>query len=246
MLLRIALLASVLLVAAPASAQNRATQPAAAKPSSVADQASYSIGLSMGRNFKKQQIPINAAQLVQGLRDGLSGAQPALNEQEMNAALQAFEEQVGAAMEARSKQLAESNKTEGAAFLAANQKKPGVKTTASGLQYQVIKEGTGPIPKKTDMVSTHYRGTLLDGTEFDSSYSRNEPTSFPVDQVIPGWTEALQMMKVGSKWKLFVPSELAYRDQGAGADIGPNATLVFEIELLGIEQPRVPSGRIQP
>jgi FKBP-type peptidyl-prolyl cis-trans isomerase FklB len=212
----------------------------------VPDQASYSIGLNIGRNFKKQQVPINAAIFLQGLRDGLSGAKPALTEQEMNASLQALEAEVAVAVEAHNKKLAESNKTEGAAFLAANQKKAGVQTTASGLQYQVIKEGNGPIPKKTDMVSTHYRGTLLDGTEFDSSYARNEPTSFPVDQVIAGWTEALQLMKVGSKWKLFVPSELAYRDQGAGADIGPNATLVFEIELLGIENPPKPVERIQP
>ena len=159
-----------------------------------------------------------------------------MTDDEMKAAFQALEQEIATAQEAKNKDLAKKNTEEGAAFLAANKKKPGIKTTASGLQYKVLKEGTGPVPKKTDTVSTHYRGTLLDGTEFDSSIARNEPATFPVTGVIPGWTEALQLMKVGSKWQLFIPAELAYRDQGAGADIGPNAVLVFDIELLGIEK----------
>jgi len=132
-------------------------------------------------------------------------------------------------------QLADKNQKEGEVFLAENKKKKGVITLPSGLQYQVIKEGTGKIPKATDTVTTHYRGTLIDGTEFDSSYKRGEPASFPVNGVIKGWTEALQLMKVGSKWQLFIPSNLAYGPQGAGQAIGPNATLIFEIELLSIK-----------
>ena len=222
--------------AAPLLAQDAAPAAAPLKLESTADRASYSIGLNMGRNFKRQQVPINAEAVLQGLRDAISGAKPALTDDEMKASFQALEQEIATAQATRNKELIKKNAEEGAAFLAANKKKPGIKTTASGLQYKVITEGTGAIPKKTDTVSTHYRGTLLDGTEFDSSYSRNEPTSFQVDKVIPGWTEALQLMKVGSKWQLFIPSELAYREMGAGADIGPNATLVFEIELLGIEK----------
>lgn len=221
---------------APALAQDAAPAAAPLKLETTADRASYSIGLNMGRNFKRQQVPINPEAVLQGLRDAISGAKAALTDDEMKAAFQALEQEIATAQEAKNKDLAKKNSEEGAAFLAANKKKPGIKTTASGLQYKVLKEGTGPVPKKTDTVSTHYRGTLLDGTEFDSSIARNEPATFPVTGVIPGWTEALQLMKVGSKWQLFIPAELAYRDQGAGADIGPNAVLVFDIELLGIEK----------
>ena len=135
------------------------------------------------------------------------------------------------------KATGEINKREGEAFLTANKTKDGVKTTATGLQYKVLKEGTGPSPKATDTVSVHYKGTLINGKEFDSSMKGNngQPVKFPVDRVIPGWTEAVQLMKVGSKYQLFIPSDLAYRENGAGADIGPNATLVFEVELVGIE-----------
>ena len=234
------LLCFLAIVWAPAalSAQESKAPAGGAKLETTADRASYSIGLSMGRNFKKQQVPINAALLVQGLRDALSGAKPALTDEEMQAAFQSLEKEMAANQEARNKGLAEKNKAEGAAFLATNKKKAGVKTTKSGLQYEVIKEGTGPTPKATDTVEAHYRGTLLDGTEFDSSYARNEPTPFAVNEVIPGWTEALQLMKVGSKYKLYVPSELAYKDQAMGPDIGPNSTLVFEVELLGIQKPQ--------
>lgn len=236
MLFRLIALMLMLAVAAPVAAQE--TVPAAAAPQlkTTADRASYSIGLNMGRNFKRQQVPINPEAVLQGLRDALGGAKPALTDDEMKAAFQELEQEIAAAQATRNKDLAKKNTEEGTAFLAANKKKPGIKALASGLQYKVLKEGTGAVPKKSDTVSTHYRGTLLDGTEFDSSYERNEPATFPVTGVIPGWTEALQLMKVGSKWQLFIPADLAYRDQGAGADIGPNATLVFEIELLGIEE----------
>lgn len=138
-------------------------------------------------------------------------------------------------MSENAKKVGEKNKREGDVFLAENKKKPGVKTLPSGLQYKVLKEGTGRTPKKADTVVTHYRGTLLDGKEFDSSYRRGEPATFPLNHVSRGWTEALQLMKVGSKWELLVPAQLAYGENGAGSDIGPNATLIFEVELLGIK-----------
>jgi FKBP-type peptidyl-prolyl cis-trans isomerase len=168
--------------------------------------------------------------LMRGLADALSGAKPALTPQEA-------QEAIGALQQETATKLAEKNKTEGAAFLAENKQKAGVVTLPSGLQYKVLKSGDGKAsPKATDTVSTHYKGTLLDGKVFDSSYDRGEPTSFPVNQVIAGWTEALQKMKVGDKWQLFVPAELGYRERGTpDGTIGPNATLVFEIELLGIE-----------
>jgi len=134
------------------------------------------------------------------------------------------------------KQLGEKNKKEGSSFLAENQKKEGVKTLPSGLQYKVIKSGSGKKPKLDDTVTTHYRGSLIDGTEFDSSYRRGKPVTFPVNQVIPGWTEALQLMEEGAKWELFVPSNLAYGEKGAGNEIGPNATLIFEVELISVQE----------
>jgi len=138
--------------------------------------------------------------------------------------------------EEETKKLGEKNRKEGEAFLAANKKKEGVKTLASGLQYKVIKPGTGKKPKSTDTVTTHYRGTLIDGTEFDSSYNRGQPATFPVHGVIPGWTEALQLMEEGAKWQLFIPSKLGYGERGAGQAIGPNATLIFEVELVSVQE----------
>ena len=158
-----------------------------------------------------------------------------LSEEEMRTVMTAFQKEMAAKQAEMMKSQGEKNKKEGEAFLAENKKKEGVKTLASGLQYKVIKEGTGKTPKATDKVSTHYQGTLIDGTEFDSSYKRGEPATFPVNGVIPGWTEALQLMKVGSKWQLFVPSKLAYGEKGAGPIIGPNAVLIFTVELLAIK-----------
>ncbi|HMC32030.1 MAG TPA: FKBP-type peptidyl-prolyl cis-trans isomerase, partial [Candidatus Angelobacter sp.] len=140
----------------------------------------------------------------------------------------------------------ENNKKEGDAFLAANKTKPGVVTLPSGLQYKIVKAGTGPKPAATDTVVCNYRGTLIDGKEFDSSYKRGEPATFPVSGVIKGWTEALQLMPVGSKWELYIPPDLAYGARGAGADIGPNATLLFEVELLSIQGKEAPQGQPQP
>jgi FKBP-type peptidyl-prolyl cis-trans isomerase FklB len=199
------------------------------------DKVSYSIGLNIGGNFKKQNIELNYDLFVKGIKDGVAGTKPLLDEAQVREVMMTFQKEMMAKQEERNKTLSDKNKKEGDTFLADNKKKEGVKVTASGLQYRVIKEGTGEIPKATDTVVTNYKGTLLDGTEFDSSYKRGEPATFPVTGVIKGWTEALQLMKVGSKWQLFIPSDLAYGEKGAGRDIGPNATLIFEIELVSIK-----------
>ncbi len=167
-----------------------------------------------------------------GFRDALSGAKALLTDQEIRDTIAAFQKEMTAKQDERGKK----NKKDGEAFLAENKKKEGIKTLPSGLQYKVIKAGTGKKPKLTDTVTTQYRGTLIDGTEFDSSYKRNAPASFPVNGVIPGWTEALQLMEEGAKWQLFVPSNLAYGERGAGTTIGPNATLIFEVELISIQE----------
>jgi FKBP-type peptidyl-prolyl cis-trans isomerase FklB len=199
------------------------------------DRVSYSIGLNIGTSFKQQGIEVNPDIVAQGLKDALSGGQTLLTAEEARTALEALDRDVRSKMEAQNKVLADKNKKEGEAFLAANKKKQGVKTLPSGLQYKVVKEGTGKIPKATDTVTVQYRGTLVDGTEFDSSYKRGQPATFPVKDVIKGWTEALQLMKEGSKWQLFIPAELAYREEGRGQLIGPNSTLIFDIELLSIK-----------
>ena len=199
------------------------------------DKVSYSIGLDIGTNFKRQSVDLDQKALAAGIADGLSGGKPLLTEDEVRKVLAQFQQQMKAKAQEMVKQHADKNQKEGEVFLAENKKKKGVITLPSGLQYHVITAGTGKIPKATDTVTTHYRGTLIDGTEFDSSYKRGEPASFPVNGVVKGWTEALQLMKVGSKWQLFIPSNLAYGPQGAGQVIGPNATLIFEIELLSIK-----------
>jgi FKBP-type peptidyl-prolyl cis-trans isomerase FklB len=159
-----------------------------------------------------------------------------LSEQEVRETLAAFQTEMTAKQAELAKKMGEKNKKEGEAFLAENQKKEGVKTLPSGLQYRVIQAGTGKSPKATDEVTAHYRGTLIDGTEFDSSYRRGKPETLPIGGVIAGWTEALQLMQEGAKWQLFVPSNLAYGERGAGRDIGPQATLIFEIELISIQE----------
>jgi FKBP-type peptidyl-prolyl cis-trans isomerase FklB len=200
------------------------------------DKISYSIGMNIGNNLKKQSIDVNPDALVSGIKDAISGGKALMTEQEVNDTLMAFQKEMAAKQAERLKELGEKNKKEGEAFLADNKKKEGVITLPSGLQYKIIKEGTGETPKLTDTVTTNYRGTLIDGTEFDSSYRREQPATFPIKGVIAGWTEALQLMKVGSKWQVFIPSNLAYGERGAGRDIGPNATLIFEVELLSIKE----------
>jgi FKBP-type peptidyl-prolyl cis-trans isomerase FklB len=232
--------------AAAPSAPSAPPANTAGKPESLNDRASYIIGLNLGRSLKSQEIPVAADLIVQGLRDGLGGGQALLSEEEIQAAMQAFQADMLAKQQEKSKAASAKNQQEGEAFLTKNKARKEVKTTASGLQYEVLQEGTGPTPKPTDQVTVHYRGTLLDGTVFDSSYDRKEPATFGVNQVIPGWVEALQLMKTGSKHKVYIPASLAYGETGAGPQIGPNSTLVFEIELLSIGAPQPPAGDQPP
>ena len=200
------------------------------------DKVSYSIGTQIGNNFKNQSMDVDVDLLAKGIKDALSGGKLLMTEKEIKETITALQKDMTAKQAERMKVVAEKNRKEGEAFLADNKKKEGVKTTPSGLQYKVIKDGNGPAPKMADTVTVNYRGTLINGTEFDSSYKREEPATFPVNSVIPGWTEAMQMMKVGSKWHLFVPANLAYGEQGAGPQIGPNSTLIFEVELTAINK----------
>ncbi len=200
---------------------------AAEAPKDEKDKASYSIGMQIGQSLKRQGMDINLDQLSAGLKAVLAGEKTALTEEEARQAYTSYAQQMQA-------QRMEKGKKEGDAFLAENKKKEGVQTTPSGLQYKIITKGSGPKPTTNDTVKTHYRGTLIDGTEFDSSYKKGEPITFPVTGVIKGWTEALLMMPVGSKWQLFIPSDLAY-GPGGRPGIPPNSTLLFDIELLGIE-----------
>jgi len=196
---------------------------------------SYSIGMDIGTNLKKQAIELDPDVMAKGIKDSYTGGKTLLTEEESRQVIQNFQKQVMAKQAETMKQAAEKNKAEGEKFLAGNAKKEGVKTLPSGLQYKELKAGTGKTPKATDTVTTHYKGTLIDGTEFDSSYKRGEPATFPVSGVIPGWTEALQLMKEGAKWQLFLPPALAYGERGAGREIGPNATLVFDVELISVK-----------
>ena len=206
-----------------------------AAPKTLKEKVSYGIGLSIGKNLKRQAVDVDVSRLIQGLKDALSDSKPLLTDSEVREAMEAFEKEMQAKLAEREKEVAADNKKQGETFLTGNKKKEGVKTTASGLQYKVIKEGKGKMPKPADTVTVHYRGTLIDGTEFDSSYGRGEPASFQVSGVIKGWTEALQLMAVGSKWQLFIPASLAYGERGAGQEIGPNSVLIFDVELIAIK-----------
>jgi len=244
----------------PAAAQTSATQSApgktsqapaksaphsaAKKPASASvsralktqkEKASYAIGMNVGAGLRRQSVDIDAAIFVQGFKDALAGGKLLLTEDEARAVLTQMQTGLNVKREEASKRAGGANATEGEAFLASNKTKPGVVALPSGLQYKVLVQGAGPKPALTDTVVCNYRGTLINGTEFDSSYKRGEPASFPVSGVIRGWTEALQLMPVGSKWQLFIPPALAYGERGVGADIGPNATLIFEVELLSIK-----------
>ena len=201
------------------------------------------IGSKVGPSLKKQSVEVDPALVSQGLKDAMSGAKTRLTEQEAQAVLTEMQADLSKKRQEQMQQAAASNKAEGDAFLAANKAKEGVVTLPSGLQYKVLKEGTGPKPAANDTVSSNYRGTLINGTEFDSSEKHGGPAKFGVGQVIKGWSEALQIMPVGSKWQLFVPANLAYGERGAGGDIGPNATLIFEVELLSIEKVKENSSK---
>jgi len=190
----------------------------------------YSVGYDIGRSLQRQLADVDAESMARGLKDAMGGVAPALPDQEI-------QQRFATVRQESAKKIVEKNKKDGEAFLAKNKGEKGVKTTASGLQYKVITAGKGKQPTAEDTVTVNYRGTLIDGTEFDSSYKRNQPATFPVKGVIAGWTEALPLMKEGSKWMLYIPANLAYGERGAGNMIGPNSTLIFEVELLSIGKP---------
>lgn len=195
---------------------------------------SYGVALGLGRNMANDGMTVDVDAFAAGLRDAMTNSPQRLTDEEIQAEMIAFQQRINEEREATTEALAQANAAQAAAFLLENGSREGVVTTESGLQYEVLEEGDGATPGPGDTVQVHYRGTLIDGTEFDSSYARGEPVSFGVGQVIAGWTEALQLMKVGSKYKLFIPSDLAYGPGGAGDRIGPNAALLFEVELLDI------------
>ncbi len=201
------------------------------------DKVSYIIGQNIGRNMQQQQLDetvLDLDKLRAGIEDVLNGVDPKLTEEEMAAIMTTFQEEMTARMDSLNKVQGETNAKAGEEFLAKNAKEEGVVVLPSGLQYQVISEGSGKKPGATSVVTVHYHGTLIDGTEFDSSIKRGQPATFPVNGVIAGWTEALQLMPAGSKWKLFIPSELAYGEQAASPVIGPNSVLIFEVELISV------------
>ena len=208
------------------------TQPALAELNTQNEKLSYFLGTNIGTQFKSDGIQLDKKAFLQAIDDVYQGKKPQLTDAQMTEVFQAFQ----AGQAERAKQQAEENDSQGKAFLAKNKTKSTVKTTGSGLQYEVIKDGQGPRPGPDDMVEVHYHGTLIDGTVFDSSVERGTPAQFPVGRVIRGWTEALQLMSVGSKWRLYIPSELAYGKRGTSSgSIGPNATLIFDVELLSIK-----------
>ena len=228
----------------------KAQTPAAKRPATAArgatplalktqkEKFSYAIGMKtgqrMGESLGKQSVPIDPAIVARGLKDGLAGGKTLLTDEEAQAAIKTVQEEVGKQQQAKMQEMGAANKKEGDAFLAANKGKEGVVTLPSGLQYKILKEGTGPKPTTSDTVVCNYAGTLVDGKEFDSSYKRGQPATFPVTGVIKGWTEALQLMPVGSKWQLVIPPDLAYGESGRPG-IEPNSTLIFQVELLSIQ-----------
>lgn len=198
------------------------------KPTELSDKVAYSMGVNLGANLKQQSIDLDVRYILRGLEDSMGDGELMMTQEEMGAAVQEFQQQLA-------QEAGESNRSEGETFLASNAERDGVTTLPSGLQYEVVQEGDGPKPAATDRVTVHYRGSLVDGTQFDSSYDRGEPATFRLDQVIPGWSEGLQQMNVGSIWKLYIPGELAYGPNPPPGPIGPNAALVFVVELIGIE-----------
>ena len=224
--------------AAPAAKARRA--PAAKSAAAPAlttqkDKFSYALGMNLGTSLHKQSVPVDPNLLARGLKDALAGGKTLLTEDQARATLMEVQTEMRKKQQEQMQLAGEASKKEGEAFLPANKSKAGVVTLPSGLQYKVLTQGTGPKPTASDSVVCNYRGTLINGTEFDSSYKRGEPATFPVNGVIKGWTEALQLMPVGSKWQLFVPSDLAYGERSPAPEIGPNSTLIFEVELLSIQ-----------
>ena len=221
------------------------TAPKAETLMTEMEKVSYIIGTQIARNFKAQDIEVNLDSLMLGLKDALEGKELALSQDEMKQVYTLFQQQMRAKQAAKEAKEAAENLAAGTAYLEANKAKEGVKVLPSGLQYKVVTEGTGNTPTADDKVKTNYRGTLIDGTEFDSSYKRNKPAEFPVKGVIKGWTEALQLMKEGGKWELYIPANLAYGERGRPG-IPANSTLIFEIELLEIVQAAAPAKAAQP
>ncbi|MGB8494353.1 MAG: FKBP-type peptidyl-prolyl cis-trans isomerase [Candidatus Acidiferrum sp.] len=243
----------------PPAAKKPATTPAAKTPApptltTQKDKASYAIGMNVGKQVSKDLrdhfVDIDQVNLLRGVKDGLAGAKSLLTDEETSAVLTEVQkearekqEEVRKQQEEIAKTQGEVNKKQGAAFLLENKTKEGVVTLPSGLQYKILQEGTGPKPTAADTVVCNYRGTLLDGKEFDSSYKHGQPATFPLGKVIKGWTEALQLMPVGSKWQLFLPPDLAYGERSAGPDITPFSTLIFEVELVSIKPPEKPAEK---
>ena len=230
---------------APAAKTGPATKPRTPSVLTLKtqkDKVSYALGMNLGTNLHKETGEVDPAIVLRGLKDALASGKMLLTEDEARAVLTQLQTEVRGKQQEKMKVAGEMNKKESVEFLAANKAKDGVVTLPSGLQYKILTAGTGPKPTASDTVVCNYRGTLISGAEFDSSYKRGQPASFPVNGVIKGWTEALQLMPVGSKWQLFVPSEMGYGDRGAGADIGPGATLIFEVELLSIQSKDKPEG----
>jgi FKBP-type peptidyl-prolyl cis-trans isomerase FklB len=229
--------------ATPGKAQTPAAKRSATSAKSAAplalktqkDKFSYALGMKMGGNLKKQDVPVDPAILARGVKDALAGGKTLMTDEEAQATLTEMQNDMRKKQQEKMQEAGAANKKEGDTFLASNKGKEGVVTLPSGLQYKIMKAGTGPKPTASDSVVCNYRGTLIDGKEFDASAKHGGPATFPVNGVIKGWTEALQLMPVGSKWQLFVPPDLAYGDRGAGNDIGPDATLIFEVELLSIQ-----------
>jgi FKBP-type peptidyl-prolyl cis-trans isomerase FklB len=213
------------------------------------DKVSYGIGLDIGRSFKQQNLAatdVDLDKLRMGITDALTDAKAALSDSQLTETMMGFQKEMMARQDSTNKKKAEENGKAAAAFMEKNGKDSGVITTASGLQYKILTAGTGPKPDSAATVTVHYVGTLLDGTEFDSSIKRGQPVSFPVGNVIKGWTEALQLMPVGSKWKLFIPPALGYGERGAGKQIGPNSALIFEVELISLGDAAKPAAAGKP
>lgn len=225
-LVAVPVMAALVLSASPAVAQTLSTDQ---------DKLSYTIGADIGSNFREQGIQVNSSVFLSGLQDGLGGKKLQMTDKEMQEVLKKFQSEMMAKKMAEFKDAATKNKKEGEAFLAENKKKPGVMTLKDGLQYKVIKAGKGAKPSKNDSVTVEYTGKLINGQVFDSTEKSGKPVTFKVTQVIPGWTEALQLMNQGSEWEVYIPSSLAYGEKGVGGPIGPNETLIFNIKLVAVK-----------
>ncbi len=226
----------IILLLALAGMVNSSFAASSTQLNTQTDKFSYVVGLNLGSNFKNQGIQVNPNQVIKGLQDGISGAKPLLTKAEQQKIMTQYQQMVMAKIQAKNKQVAGSNLAVGENFLTTNAKKPGVKTTKTGLQYSIIKPGSGAKPSATDSVTVNYEGKLINGTVFDSSYKRGTPTTFGVNQVIPGWTQALQMMRPGAIWMLYIPANLAYGSNAMGSSIPANSTLIFKVQLISVNK----------